>query len=192
MQRPLRLKLHGTTKICLQAAMSDSQATTETHGSRPLELGPQALASWSQLLIAGGSCATALGQVALHSELGSLPHTAALVCLVASFVIMLFTPLVSGKVTAIAIPTKHIHRSFSFATIPLYRKTVHFHDAAWVRVRFDGYQELFVEAGTRGFETTEVLHIPFDKGAGVPIAETKACQLAAYWGVENKGYKGIA
>lgn len=63
---------------------------------------------------------------------------------------------------------------------------------AWIRVRFDGYQELFVEAGTRGFETVEIFRVDYNKGAGIPVAEEKAGQLATFWSVENKGYRGIA
>ncbi len=172
--------------------MSHSPTTTDINCLPTLELGSQSLASWSQSLITGGTCATAMGQAALHSEVGSLPHTAVLVGLVISLVVMFSNLLVSKSVTAISVPTKQILRSFFFATVALYHKTIQLHNIAWVRVRFDGYQELFIEAGTQGFDTTEILRVPYNKGSGVPIAEAKAYQLAALWSVENKGYRGLA
>ena len=172
--------------------MSHSPTTTDINCSPTLELGSQSLASWSQSLITGGICATAMGRAALHSEVGSLPHTAVLVGLVISLVVMLSNLLISKSVTAISGPTKQILRSMSFVSIALYHKTTQLHNIAWVRVRFDGYQELFVEAGTQGFETTEILRVPYNKGSGVQIAEAKACQLATLWSIENKGYCGLA
>lgn len=172
--------------------MSHSPVTTNIDRSPTLELGSQSLASWGQSLITGGTCATAMGQVALHSAVGSLLHTAVLVGLVISLVVMFSNLLVSKSVTAISAPEKQILCSFSFFTVVLYKKKVQIHEISWVRVRFDGYQELFIEAGNQGFETTEILRVPYHKGAGVPVAEAKACQLAALWGVENKGYRGLA
>lgn len=174
------------------ATMSHSPITTNIDRSPTLELGSQSLASWSQSLIAGGSCATAMGQVALHSEVGSLQHTLVLVGLVISLVAIFSNLLVKKAVTAISVPAKQILCSFSFLTVALYKKKIQIHEIAWVRVRFDGYQELLIEAGNQGFETTEILRVPYRKGSGVPVAEAKACQLAALWGVESKGYRGLA
>lgn len=153
-----------------------------------LELGTHSLSSWSQSLISGGLLAASLGRAAVSVEVGSVAHTVVLVGLLISFVVMFSHLLLSKSVSAISAPCPQIVFCYRFLRLVLRNKPVPLHNIAWVRARFDGYQEIFVEAGTRGFETTEILRVPYNNGLGLTDAEEKAAQLAALWSVENKGF----
>jgi len=153
-----------------------------------LELGTHSLSSWSQSLISGGLLAASLGRAAVSVEVGSVAHTAVLVGLLSSFVVMFSHLLLTKSVTALSAPSPQIVFCYRFLRYVLRNRPVPLHNIAWVRTRFDGYQEIFIEAGTRGFETTEILRVPYNNGLGVTAAEEKAAQLAALWSVENKRY----
>ena len=157
-----------------------------------IELGTHSISSWSQSLISGGLLAASLGRAAVSVEVGSVAHTAVLVGLLSSLLVMFSHLLLSKSVTAVATPRPQIVFCYRFFRFVLRNKSIPLHNIAWVRARHDGYQEIFVEAGTPGFETTEILRVPYNNGLGVTAAEEKAAQLAALWSVENKGYPFVA
>lgn len=153
-----------------------------------LGLGTHSLSGWSQSLISGGLLAASLGRAAVSVEVGSVAHTAVLVGLLSSFVVMFSHWLLAKSITAVSAPSPQIVFCYRFLRFVLRNRAVPLHNIAWVRARFDGYQEISIEAGTRGFETTEILRVPYNNGLGVTAAEEIAVQLAALWSVENKGY----
>lgn len=160
--------------------------------SPQVEIGSQPLVSWSQSVTTGAFVAIALARAATSVDAGSVAHTFVLTGLVLAVALMLCSPLASKSVAALAGPDKKICFRYSLASITLYRKTIELNHVAWVRARFDGYQVIFLEAGTRGYEIREILQVSYDKGLGLPIAEGKATQLAWLWDIENKGYQGAA
>lgn len=161
-------------------------------GAAQFELGTETLASWTQSLVAGGLAAAALGRAAALVEVGSPAHAAILFGLLASVVIMFSNLLISRSVVVVGSSERRVIFRFVFLSFPVYRKTIDFQDIAWVRVRHDGYKELFIEAGDHGYETTEILRLPYAEGSGIPLAEEKSERLASFWRVENKGYCGLA
>lgn len=168
--------------------MAASCAMGNRNNPQMLELGTHSLSSWSQSLISGGLLAASLGRAAVSVEVGSVAHTAVLVGLLSSFVVMFSHLLLTKSVTALSAPSPQIVFCYRFLRYVLRNRPVPLHNIAWVRTRFDGYQDIFIEAGTRGFETTEILRVPYNNGLGVTAAEEKAAQLAALWSVENKRY----
>ncbi len=156
------------------------------------ELGSAPLASWRQSIITGGLVAAALGRAALSVEVDSLAHKVVLLGLVVSVIVMFSNLLISKSVTAVNEPDRRAIFSFVFLSVPIYRKSICLQNTDWVRVRYDGDKELFVEAVTRGYETTEIVRLPYNEGLGINNAVEKSEQLASLWKVENRGYQGLA
>lgn len=73
-----------------------------------LELGTHSLSGWSQSLISGGLLAASLGRAAVSVEVGSIAHTAVLVGLLSSFVVMFSHWLLAKSITAVSAPSPQI------------------------------------------------------------------------------------
>lgn len=154
-----------------------------------LELGTHSISSRSQSFISGGLPAVSPGRAAASVEVRSVAHTAMLAGLLSSLLVMFSRLLPSKSITAVAAPRPKIVFCYRFFRFAFRNKSVPLHNIAWVRARFDGYQDIFIETGTRGFETTEVFRVPYNKGLGVTAAEEKTAQLTTLWSVEKKGFR---
>lgn len=172
--------------------MSGPSVTPDQSQSPTLEIGTQSLGSRWQTIITGGLLFSDIGRSAMHLESGSFWHLVFLGGMILCCLVMAFMLLGSKSVTALPGPNPKIASRYALATLTLRRKVVEPKKIAWVRVRYDGQKDLFLEAGTRGYQTTEVFRFPYDTGKSIPIAEGKSAQLAALWNVEDKGYRGLA
>jgi hypothetical protein len=157
-----------------------------------LIIGTQPVASWSHMLFTGGLFVAAMLKAAASAEYGSLPYTLSINGLWLGLIAIIFSLTASKSVVATRTPQKVISLKYGFSSITLRQKNIPLDATAWVRVMFDGYKELIIEAGTSGYETNEIIRIPYKSGAGIKTAEETAGKLAEFWGVSNKGYMHLS
>jgi len=153
-----------------------------------LIIGTQPVASWSHALFTGGLFLAATLKAASSAEYGSLLYTLSINGFWLGLITTIFSLTASKSVIAIRTPEKVLSLKFGFSSLTLRQKNITLDATTWIRVIFDGYKELIIEAGTSGYETNEIIRMPYKSGAGVKTAEEAAGKLAEFWGVSNKGY----
>ena len=76
---------------------------------------------------------------------------------------------------------------------PISTKTIDLSGCAWVRARLpdNDTRRITVEAGTNGYETIELMKLPFNSSTGISFAANACERISAATGLENRGYRSI-
>jgi len=161
-------------------SMEDAEAVEHLH------LGTLAIFSPTQLLIQCGLIFAALGQAIVKMSSDSPLYSWLVVAMLFTAVVSLSGIWLQKSVIALSSPKFSLLTKYSLGSLALRKNERVLGNTAWVRVRYDGYQQVFIEAGTRAYETTNLLRMAYLKGSGLDQAQKKCELLAGMWGIECK------
>lgn len=151
-----------------------------------LHLGSQAIFSPSQSLIQCGLIFAALGQAIANISSDNPMYSWVVVAMILTAIVALSGIWLQKSVIVLSSPKWSLLTQYSLGARILIKNERVLDNTAWVRVRYDGYQQVFIEAGTCAYETTNLLRMAYRQGAGLDEAQQKSELLADMWGIECK------